>query len=345
MRKIVQSAHGAGSLEVARIAVGLGEKLNFHRPNRFSKNSTTIGDPHDLYFLCFFSCLLFLKQSGIFLHLLIEFFLTSLFVLQFLFFEPALNHNFFSLVELPSIQLIWKLNIRHGCYEKEHGKSPGSLCERETESGVFVDQISYTKNRKNVTKLPQALIRYGIFFYCTYPRGCHAKNQTHAHCKVQCGAHEPDGAMNVYYSGQALGENGGCIKIDDALRIPLQEDDPTGTAIIVGCGDSHLLCYNTCRMELAVLGSNKHGQLGTGLHAEGGAGDSSGPGDSSHLAGAVGIACGARHTVVWNRHGQAFGFGSNFYAQLGRNASTSLYKCDKVGPGSALFFFSISWRH
>ena len=141
--------------------------------------------------------------------------------------------------------------------------------------------------------------------------------------------------MNVYYSGQALGENGGCIKIDDALRIPLQEDqgDLTSTAIIVGCGDSHLLCYNTCSTELAVLGSNKHGQLGTGLDVEGGAGDCSVPGSgSSHMAGAVGIACGARHTVVWNRDGQAFGFGSNFYAQLGRNASTSLYKCDKVGP-------------
>ena len=44
----------------------------------------------------------------------------------------------------------------------------------------------------------------------------------------------------------------------------------------------------------------------------------------------VGVACGSRHSLIWTETGLAYGFGNNFYAQLGYDFQRADFKEHQV---------------
>lgn len=126
----------------------------------------------------------------------------------------------------------------------------------------------------------------------------------------------------------------GCAHADTA-NCPEPGGAPAGN--VLACGGAYAIIGARGACVVWVAGANCSGQLGTGDSAPRPAGELVAIPDGQELAGA---ACGSRHTILWMRSGVAYGFGSNFFSQLGCNyldrkrASNVLSPCRLPWPSS-----------
>lgn len=57
------------------------------------------------------------------------------------------------------------------------------------------------------------------------------------------------------------------------------------------------------------------------------------------VASILGVACGSRHSFIWTESGQAYGFGNNFYAQLGYDFQRADFKEHQVQYSMAIIVY------
>ncbi|XP_028312829.1 ultraviolet-B receptor UVR8-like [Gouania willdenowi] len=113
-----------------------------------------------------------------------------------------------------------------------------------------------------------------------------------------------------------------------------------GSVKFIACGSSHSVVV-TDDNKIFAWGNGTSGQLGHGerslnhlpveaklpqkLNVETG---------HAHMdiADIVGVACGSRHSFIWTKTGQAYGFGNNFYAQLGYDFQRVDFKDHQLAP-------------
>ncbi|XP_067463736.1 uncharacterized protein [Thunnus thynnus] len=110
-----------------------------------------------------------------------------------------------------------------------------------------------------------------------------------------------------------------------------------GGVKLMACGSSHSIVV-TVDNKIFAWGNGTSGQLGDrnktvkdhavevklpqDLNAEG-----------SHINSVVvGVACGSRHSFIWTETGLAYGFGNNFYAQLGYDFQRADFKEHQLAP-------------
>ncbi|CAK6950123.1 probable E3 ubiquitin-protein ligase HERC2 isoform X4 [Scomber scombrus] len=113
-----------------------------------------------------------------------------------------------------------------------------------------------------------------------------------------------------------------------------------GEVKLMACGSSHSIVV-TVDNEIFTWGNGTSGQLGDGnkmvrdqavrvklppgLNVEG-----------SHInvgvVNIVGVACGSRHSFIWTESGLVYGFGNNFYAQLGYDFQRADFKEHQLVP-------------
>ncbi|XP_071338757.1 uncharacterized protein [Trachinotus anak] len=113
-----------------------------------------------------------------------------------------------------------------------------------------------------------------------------------------------------------------------------------GTVKLLACGSSHSIVV-TVDNKIFAWGNGTSGQLGDGERA---VKDQivevklpqkvtvKGSDRDADVINIVGVACGSRHCFIWTQSGQAYGFGNNFYAQLGYDFQRADFKEHQLAP-------------
>nr|XP_046242999.1 RCC1 domain-containing protein RUG3, mitochondrial-like isoform X2 [Scatophagus argus] len=113
-----------------------------------------------------------------------------------------------------------------------------------------------------------------------------------------------------------------------------------GRVKLLACGSSHSMVI-TVDNKIFAWGNGTSGQLGDGERAVKDRPveiklpqklNMKGSGADVDVVNIVGVACGSRHSFIWTETGQAYGFGNNFYAQLGYDFQRADFKEHQLAP-------------
>ncbi|XP_056233280.1 X-linked retinitis pigmentosa GTPase regulator-like isoform X2 [Seriola aureovittata] len=113
-----------------------------------------------------------------------------------------------------------------------------------------------------------------------------------------------------------------------------------GTVKLLACGSSHSIVV-TVDNKIFAWGNGTSGQLGDGERAVKHQTaevklpqelNVKGSDWNAAVVNIVGVSCGSRHSFIWTQTGQAYGFGNNFYAQLGYDFQRADFKEHQLAP-------------